>query len=96
MDLKMQEEDLKDVWCVVTHVSACAVDAILSGVPAIVTGPSIARPISGKIEDIEKPPTPDRERWLNNLAYSQFSVQDIKSGLAKAILDEHNVEYDHL
>ena len=88
---------LKDVFAVVTNVSACAVEALLHGVPVFVTGPSIAKPLAETdLSQIEHPRYPEREPWAWNLAYSQFNEWDMFTGRAKALLDEHPVVYDHL
>ena len=38
-------EQLTKAWCVVTHASMVAVDAVIAGVPVYLTGPSIALPM---------------------------------------------------
>lgn len=81
------DESLKDAWCLVTHTSNAAVDAIVSGVPAIVLGPSVARPVSWHWRDIESPRWPDREPWLHELAYHQFTLSEMQDGTAWRILN---------
>ena len=88
--------ELRNVWAVVTHVSACAVDALLYGVPVFVTGPGAALPLSGRLEDIERPVYPDRTPFFRSLAYAQFSVNEIRRGVAKQILDDTPIEWEHL
>lgn len=75
-------EALKDAWCLVTHTSNAAVDAIVSGIPAIVLGPSACRPVSWTWENIESPVWPDREEWAHCLAWNQFTIEEMKSGFA--------------
>ena len=81
---KPLEEDLKDAHCVVAWSSNVAVDAVISGVPVFCSVVSAARPVSGSLEvlDIENPATPDREAWVNSLAYGQFEKLEIEDGTA--------------
>lgn len=71
-------------WCVVTHSSNLAVDAIVRGVPAIVLGVSAARPMAGtRIEQIIDPPRPaGRENWAGVLADNQWTRAEIEAGVA--------------
>jgi hypothetical protein len=81
---------LDDAYCVVTNVSACAVDALIRGIPVFVTGPSVALPMAETdLSKIESPRFPDREPWAWSLAYAQFNEWDMFTGRAKAMLDEH-------
>ena len=73
-------ETLTDAWCLVTHSSNAAIDAIISGVPAIVLGDSAAEPVSWTFEDIEKPDWPERSSWLYGLAWRQFTLDEMRSG----------------
>ena len=90
------QDQLKEAWCVVTHTSMVAVDAVLAGVPVFVTGPSIARPMGlTDLSKIESPVYPERRQWMNSLAYAQFDTRDMKAGKVKPWLDEFPVRYDH-
>lgn len=75
---------LKNAWCLVTHGSNAALDAILAGVPAIVLGDGVARSISStELDDIESPrmvSLPQRAAWANAIAYQQFTVQEMFRG----------------
>jgi hypothetical protein len=97
---KKHEKDLQQqlarAWCVVTHTSMVAVDAVLAGVPVYVTGPSVARPMGlTDLSKVEEPVFPDREAWFRSLAYAQFDLKDMKRGVVKPALDEYPYEYDH-
>ena len=74
------EKALKNCWCVVTHSSNVAVDAILNGVPAITLGESICENVSWGFEDIEQPVWPEREWWLRAVAYNQWTLDEMRSG----------------
>lgn len=74
---------LRDAWAVVTHHSNVAVDAILAGVPAFVEA-GVAVPMgAGTLDNLETPLRPEgREEWAERIAWTQFSVAEIASGLA--------------
>lgn len=82
--------------CVVTWSSNVAVEAIVAGVPAIVGPESAARPLAGKLEELERvvayPPTPYpdelREAWVASLQRGQFELGEIANGTARRILLE--------
>jgi hypothetical protein len=87
------EEDLEDCWAVVTFNSNTGVDALLRGVPVFADDAgSMAYPIANKdISQIENPQTPERKQWLNNLAYTQWTPQEMRQGLAWAHLSRSPV-----
>lgn len=79
--------DLVDCWALVTYSSASSVTAILGGVPAICTGDdSIAHrgaSMAGRLDEIESPPMPEgRREWAGVVADHQWTVDEMKSGLA--------------
>jgi len=76
------EEDLADAHAVVTFNSGVAVKAACEGIPVICGPECAAYPVANKIEDIESLQHKDREPWLYNLAYSQFTLDEIRSGFA--------------
>ena len=71
-----------DAWCMVTHSSNAAVDAVVAGVPVVTLGNSACGPVSWTWADIENPFWPDREPWAWNLADNQFTIEEMKSGEA--------------
>lgn len=80
-----------DVHALVTFNSIAGVEAVMSGVPAIVLAPShAADPVSSKIlSDIETPYWPDedlRHAWVHHLAYGQYHVSEMKNGRAWKML----------
>ena len=71
----------------VTSISLCAMEAQILGIPTICHPDSFAADISStRLEEIENPKRVDIQQWLNNLAYSQFTQNEIASGLAYEIL----------
>jgi len=77
----------------VTWNSNSGVDAVMAGVPTIALDPgSMAWPVTSHdlIVGIHHPHMPDRMQWLNNLMYSQWTVDEIRSGLAWEHLTHDN------
>lgn len=77
---------LQDAWALVTHGSNACFEATLAGIPSIVLGDAVARPIaSTEVEDIENPrlaSDEERQNWLANLAYCQWTQDELASGEA--------------
>lgn len=80
--------DLRDCWAVVTLASIAGVEAAIEGIPVISHASSATAPISTSLGEIELPNMPDREAWLNTLAYRQFTKAEIRSGLAYSVLHQ--------
>lgn len=75
------EEDLERASVVITFSSNTGVDAALSGVPVIAFDEgSMAWDIAG--HDLNEIKTPDRTQWAYNLAYCQWTEDEIKAGEA--------------
>lgn len=75
-----------DVYALVTYNSVAAVEAIQAGIPAFALAPTAADPVGNKdLTKIENPHMPDEsviQKWLNSIAYSQFSLDEIITGQA--------------
>lgn len=86
------QESLRNCWVSVTHGSYGCVDSILAGVPCIVLGDAVARPIGGAyVHEVENPPWPARpkiEQWAANLAYTNFRREELADGSAWKIFKE--------
>lgn len=84
--------ELENAWALVTFGSNAAVEALLAGVPTIIVGDGIAKPLSSISEDgVEAPyiPTDDeRYQWACDVAYCQFTIPEMRQGQAWAILRE--------
>ena len=74
------QDALKNCWCVVTHSSNVAVDALIEGVPVITLGESVCNTISWNFADIEKPYWPERDWWLRAVCYNQWTLDEMRSG----------------
>jgi Methyltransferase domain len=78
---------LKDCHLMVTHGTSAAVFALQNGVSSMVLGEGIAKPLSlGPTWDsIEVPYWPsdkERQQFFNDLAYCQWTIDELKSGEA--------------
>lgn len=78
------DDALKSAHCMVTHGSNACFEAVCEGVPCIVLGNGVARPISStQLEDVDNPrlaSDSEREAWLNGLSYWQWSRDEMESG----------------
>jgi hypothetical protein len=84
------ESVLRRTHAVVSHHSNVNIDGLIRGVPSFCVE-GVAVPMSlGDLSQIENAYyPPDRERWLNDIAYCQFSVAEMASGLAwKTLMEE--------
>lgn len=83
------QQDLQGAWALVTHASAAANEALLAGVPVFVTGPCAALTMGlSQLEQIEMPRRPDgRREWAAMLAAQQWTVDEIRSGIAWSALN---------
>jgi hypothetical protein len=77
-------ENLAGAWASVSLSSGAAIESLISGVPAITLSPdSLAYGItSHDLESVEKPLLPEREQFLYDLAYAQWSPEEYADGTA--------------
>lgn len=74
-------DDLEKAYAVVTYDSNMAVDALLYGIPVFTGGKTKADPLACfDIERINDPLKPDRQQWAHDLAYCQWSVNELRAG----------------
>jgi hypothetical protein len=83
----------QDIFCTVTYNSIAAVESVAYGIPAIALAPTAAEPVCGNdLSSIEHPPRPAAEfvqMWLNHIAYCQYSIDEMISGLAWQLVKEN-------
>ena len=76
------EHALINAHAVVNWNSGPGTRAILHGVPAFVGPSSLASTVGNNdFSQIETPLRPDRQQWLNDLAYTEWTVPEIAQGL---------------
>ena len=72
---------LDPAWCVINHNSTPAVSAVIQGVPVFVHDTSLAATVGNRdFSRIEDPDRPDREQWLNDLAHTEWTEQELRQG----------------
>lgn len=75
---------LDGAHALVTHGSNACFEAVVAGVPCIVVGEAVAKPISSTtMDELESPrlaSDDERGQWLSNLAYLQWTLREIASG----------------
>lgn len=78
------KDDLENAWALVTHMSASANEALISGVPVFVTGTCAASPLaSNDLSLVESPFYPEnRKEWAGSLVANQWSIAEISEGQA--------------
>ena len=83
------EKDLENAYCTVSYQSTVVVQSIINGVPSFCANESMGVPVSlTDMTQIKDPLyTPEREYWIDSLLANQFTLEEIKSGLAKETVD---------
>lgn len=78
------KQDMKGAWVVVGHSTAAANEALIAGIPVIVTGDCAARVMgSDDLSTVESPETPlDRYDWAAALAGQQWTIEELRDGTA--------------
>ncbi len=75
---------LANAWAVINVNSNPGVESIINGIPGFVCTSSLAYPVGNDIDflhDIENPLRPDRQQWVQDLCYTEWTVNEIKTGL---------------
>jgi len=83
------EKDLENAYCTVSYQSTVVVQSIINGVPSFCANESMGVPVSlTDMSQIKDPLySPEREYWIDSLLANQFTLEEIKSGLAKETVD---------
>lgn len=78
-----------NAWAVVNWSSNPAVEAVRNGIPVFVGPSSLAWDVGNQsIETINNPLRPERQQWLNDLAHTEWTVEEIQQGLPLKQLTE--------
>ena len=73
-----------NIHCTISYSSNPGIHSVIEGVPAFVSPSSLAYDVGNDIDffhDIEDPLMPDRTQWLNDYAWTEFTVEEISAGL---------------
>ena len=74
--------EIDHAYAVVNWSSNPATKAIMEGIPAFVGPSSLAYDVGNiNLKDISNPKKPDRQQWLNDLAYTEWTVEEISKGI---------------
>lgn len=75
-------EALSNCWACVSFSSGSAVEAVIHGVPSFVQDSgSFAWEVSGHdVSSIESPPMPERTQWVSDLAWVEWSLEEMENG----------------
>lgn len=82
--LEPLSEDMKDAWAVVTYNSNSGVEAVINGIPnfCLGSGAMTYGVCNLDLQDIESPVMFDRDQWAFNLAYAQWTPEEMRLGKA--------------
>jgi hypothetical protein len=74
--------NFSNVWATVNWNSNPGPQSIIQGIPAFVGPTSLAYDVSNyDLKNIENPHRPDRTQWLNDYAWTEFTIEEIAKGL---------------
>ena len=81
---KPLSDDLQNAWAAVTFNSNSGVEALLAGVPvfAFDEGSMVWSVCNRSLAGLASPCLPDRKQWLNDLCYAQWTLDEMRAGLA--------------
>jgi hypothetical protein len=75
------DAELANAWCVINENSAPGCLSVIAGVPAFVGIDSLAAPVANmSLADIEKPWMPDRTAWIETIAHTEWTTEELASG----------------
>jgi hypothetical protein len=74
--------DYSNIYTTVSWTSNPGIHSVLNGVPAYTSTSSLAWPVSIKsLTNLDNPPLNDRQQWLNDYAWTEYTVEEISQGL---------------
>ena len=76
------QEAINTLHAFITHNSTASVDSCVRGIPTFVTSDlAICWPVANtNLEDIENPKYPERDQWVYDIGYKQWTEEEIKNG----------------
>ena len=76
------QEAITNLHAVVTHNSTACIDSCIRGVPTFCTSDlALAWPVANKdLNKIESPEYPDRDQWVYDIGYKQWTNEEIING----------------
>ena len=74
--------NFENIYCTVSWTSNPGIHSVIEGIPAYTSHSSLAWDVSIKsLTNINNPPLPDRTQWLNDYAYTEWTVDEISQGI---------------
>lgn len=74
--------NFNNVYATVSWSSNPGIHSVIEGVPAFVGPSSLAYDVAGHdLNLINYPQTPDRTKWLENYAHTEYTIGEIKAGI---------------
>ena len=73
-----------NIHCTISYSSNPGIHSVIEGVPAFVSTHSLAYDVANDIDflhDIEQPMMPERAQWLNDYAWTEFTIDEISQGI---------------
>ena len=84
---------LKSTWAVVNHSSNPAMEAVFNGIPVFVSKSSLCYEVGNEsLTAIRNPAMPARQNWTNKLAYTEWTIEEIRQGLPWVRIRERLLE----
>jgi hypothetical protein len=81
------EKEFNSAWAVINYSSNPGVESIINGIPAFVDSKSLASPVANlDLNSIENPARPERTQWLNDLAWTEWTVEEMAKGIPQKLL----------
>lgn len=81
----------KEYYCVVSHSSSAAIEAVWTGTPIITLGQHVSAPVArndlSQINDLYRGPI---DEWLAALTYHQYTYEEFKNGTALKLSRMYN------
>ena len=78
---------MSDAYAVVNWSSNPATQAVMQGVPVYVGPDSLAFDVGcTNLASINAPVMPDRTQWLNDIAYTEWTIEEISQGIPLNLL----------
>lgn len=73
---------LSEAYCVVNYNSNPAIEAVMNGVPVMVSDSSLCKEVGNTFTcDVNNLKRPDRTHWLNKISYCEWYVDEIALGI---------------
>jgi hypothetical protein len=74
--------DTSNIYALVNWSSNTGVEAVCNGIPVFVGPNSLAYEVGNQsFETINNPLRPDRTQWFNDLAHTEYTVEEIEQGI---------------